>query len=122
MNSKQKGKRGELEAVKLLRDFGFLNVRRSVQYNGKAEDGQPDIVGVQGVHIEVKRNERLNVNEAMDQAIRDSQDGETPIVLHRKNNKPWLVTMRAEDWARYEKCREGQYKLSKMFLGEEAEK
>ena len=102
MNSKQKGKRGEIEAAKVLRDLGFEDVRRSVQYNGKAEEGQPDLVGVPGVHIEVKRNERLNINEAMDQAIRDCKEDETPIVLHRKNGKPWLVTMPVSDWARRE--------------------
>ena len=102
MNSKQKGKRGELECAKLLRDLGFEDARRSVQYNGQAEEGQPDIVGVPGVHVEVKRNERLNINEAMDQAVRDCDDSSTPIVIHRKNNTPWLVTMTAADWARRE--------------------
>lgn len=103
MNSKQKGKRGELECAKILRDLGFKDVRRSVQYNGQAEEGQPDLVGIPGVHIEVKRNERLNVNEAMDQAMRDCKEGDTPVVIHRKNGKPWLVTMTVADWAQRER-------------------
>ena len=40
INSKQKGKKGELELAKALRQYGY-DVRRSVQYNGKAEEGQP---------------------------------------------------------------------------------
>ena len=44
--------------------------------------------------------ERLNVGEAMEQAIRDSErmvDG-VPTLFHRRNRKPWLVTMRLMDW------------------------
>lgn len=36
----------------------------------------------------------------MEQSIRDSQrmgDG-IPALFHRRNRKPWLVTMRLEDW------------------------
>lgn len=62
----------------------------------------PDLVGLPGVHIECKRVERLNVWEAMAQAIRDAerfQDG-APALFHRRNRSPWLVTMRLEDWIR----------------------
>ena len=51
-----------------------------------------------GVHIECKRVERLNVYEAMAQARRDARPGETPVVMHRKNRQPWLVTMDIDDW------------------------
>jgi len=48
LNSKQKGKRGELEPASCLRDHGFRDIRRSVQYNGKAEDANADLVGMPG--------------------------------------------------------------------------
>ena len=60
----------------------------------------PDLTGLPGIHIEVKRVEKLNVMEAMEQSIRDSErmaDG-VPALFHRRNRKPWLVTMRLEDW------------------------
>ena len=60
----------------------------------------PDLVGLSGVHIECKRNERLNVPEAMAQAARDAdrfRDG-APAVFHRRNRSGWLVTMRLSDW------------------------
>ena len=60
----------------------------------------PDLTGLSGIHIEVKRVEKLNVMEAMEQSIRDSErmgDG-VPALFHRRNRKPWLVTMRLEDW------------------------
>lgn len=94
--SQRKGRSGEIELVKILNDNGI-----------SAEPGQavsfgstPDIVGVDGVHAEVKRVEKLNVTAAMNQAIRDSQKFEDglPTLFHRRNRTPWLVTMTLEDW------------------------
>ena len=72
-----------------------------------AEPGQavsfgstPDIVGIPGIYVEVKRVERPNVLEAMDQAVWDASrfgDG-IPTLFHRRNRSPWLVTMQLEDW------------------------
>lgn len=95
INSKVKGKRGEIEFSNLCKKYGF-NTRRSQQFAGI--NGDADVVGIEGIHIEVKRVERLNIDEAMEQSIRDSKEGEIPIVAHRKNHKPWLITMTFEDW------------------------
>ena len=54
--------------------------------------------GLPGIHIEVKRVEHLNLEEAMSQAKRDAKRTEIPIVAHRKNLCRWKVTMLAEDW------------------------
>lgn len=97
VNSKQKGKRGELELVHKLEQYGF-DTRRSVQYNGKSDEGQADLLGLPGIHIESKRVEKLNLYDAMAQAIHDAKDGELPTVFHRKNHCEWLVTMRLDDW------------------------
>lgn len=97
MNSRQKGKRGELELAKMLRDYGFTEARRGVQYSGA--NGDADVVGIPGVHIECKRVERgLDLYKAMEQSSRDAREGETPVVFHRKNGKLWLVTMLADDY------------------------
>ena len=94
MNSKAKGKRGELELAKELRRYGF-DTRRGVQYKG-SEDS-PDVVGLPGIHIECKRVEKLNINVAMDQSIEDAGKN-FPSVFHRRNGRPWMVTMRLDDW------------------------
>ena len=96
INSKQKGKRGELECASKLKELGFPNVRRSQQFAGM--HGDADLLGLDKIHCEVKRNERLNVQDAIDQAVRDAKEGELPAVFHRKNDCPWLVTMRLTDW------------------------
>lgn len=95
MNSRAKGAAGERELAKLLRERGYT-ARRGQQYSGA--NGDADVVGLPGVHIECKRVERLNVYEAMAQARRDARPGETPVVMHRKNRQPWLVTMDIDDW------------------------
>lgn len=94
--SQRKGAAGERELKEILQQQGY-----SCQRGGSMTFGTvPDVVGLPNIHIEVKRVEKLNVPEAMAQAIRDSeamQDG-IPALFHRRNRHPWLVTMRLDDW------------------------
>ena len=71
-NSKRKGKVGELELARKLREYGY-DSRRTVQYNGKEEEGQADLLGLPGIHIECKRTEKLSLYDAVNQAKRDSE-------------------------------------------------
>lgn len=95
MNSRQKGKRGELELAKALRSHGY-ETRRGQQYSGA--NGDADVLGLPGIHVECKRVERLNLADAMAQAIADARPGELPAVFHRRNGAQWQVTMRLDDW------------------------
>lgn len=95
MNSKQKGKRFELELAAKLRDYGY-EARRTAQYQGNTGDAA-DVIGLPGIHIEAKHQEQMRLYEWMAQAVRDAKDG-LPAVFHRKNNEKILVTMRLEDW------------------------
>jgi Holliday junction resolvase len=102
MNSREKGKRGERQWRDELRANGY-SARRGQQFAGSAES--PDVVceDLPWVHFEVKAVERLNIEDAMEQARRDchekaQKDSKTekiPIVAHRRNFRPWLVTMEA---------------------------
>lgn len=96
VNGKMKGKAGELEFAALLREYGF-EARRGVQYQGGP--GSADVVhDVPGLHFEVKRVERLNLDAAYNQAVEDAGDSLWPVVAHRRNRQPWLITLRAEDF------------------------
>ena len=95
INSKDKGKRGERGLSNILKGYGY-NTRRGQQYCGA--NGDADVEGLPGIHIECKWVERLNVRKAMDQAKRDAREGELPAVFHKMKHKPWLVTMELEDW------------------------
>ena len=81
--SRDKGKRGEREVALILREHGF-EARRGQQYCGA--NGDADVVGVPGLHIEVKRTEKFRMYEALDQAINDAREDELPVVFTRKNN------------------------------------
>ncbi len=95
MNSRNKGKTGELELCRALREYGFEG-RRGQQYCGSS--GDADVIGLPGIHIEGKRVEHLNLYDAVGQSARDAREGELPAVFHRKNHCEWLVTMRLSDW------------------------
>lgn len=94
INSRDKGANGERELANLIKDRGY-NVRRGQQYNGL--EGE-DVVGLDYIHIEVKRVEQLNIDKALEQSIRDSKGNQMPAVFHRKNHKKWKVTLRFEDF------------------------
>lgn len=94
INSKQKGKEGEREAAKVLTDLLGIRFRRGCQYSGTPES--PDVIGHSDIHFEIKRVEKLNIEKAVDQAIRDAGD-KVPIVMHRKNRAEWKLTFLAKD-------------------------
>ena len=106
MNSKRKGSTGERELAKVLNQHGF-NCRRGQQYCGA--NGDADVVGLKGIHIECKRVERLNIYDAISQANTDKKEDEFPAVFHRKDRHKWLVTMELDDWIEiYKECLETQ--------------
>ena len=98
VSQQRKGADGEKELTSILRRAGY-----PVSWGGNKTYGAvPDVSGLPGIHIECKRVEALNVTRAMEQAERDADrflDG-APAVFHRRNQKPWLVTMLLEDWLR----------------------
>lgn len=95
INSRQKGARYERELAADFRAEGY-DARRGQQFSGA--NGDADVIGLPGIHVEAKRVEHLNIHNAMDQAVRDARAGELPAVFHRKNNCETLVTMRLADW------------------------
>ena len=95
INSRTKGKVGELEISKLLKEYGY-DTRRGQQFCGK--NGDADVVGLPLIHLEIKRVEKLNIDDAMEQSIRDAKANEIPVVMHLKNRQGWKVTMTLEAW------------------------
>jgi Holliday junction resolvase len=95
MNSNRKGKDGERELAHELEKYGY-STRRGQQFCGA--NGDADVVGLPGFHIECKRVEKLNLENAMEQSISDAREDEVPVVMHRKNRKPWLVTLELKDF------------------------
>ena len=101
INSKKKGAHGELEFAHECQKYGFTNVHRTAQTNGKLEQSLADCEGLPGIHIEVKRVEQLNIDKAMEQSIRHlkiKKEKRLCVVFHRKNRKAWNGRMLLEDW------------------------
>lgn len=99
MNSREKGKRGERQWRDELRANGYT-ARRGQQFSGSPDS--PDVVcdELGWIHFEVKAVERLNIEDAMEQARRDGAR-KTPVVTHRRSHRRWLVTMDAETFFQF---------------------
>lgn len=94
--SKQKGKCGERELRDKLREAGFSDARRGVQYHG-GEDS-PDVIcpSLGTFHFESKRQERArptDIDAWQAQAANDAGAAKIAVVAHRRNQRPWLVTL-----------------------------
>ena len=102
--SKDKGARGERLLSAFLNSFGLHTHR------GYVHCGQSDVVDLLGIHCEVKFVERLNVRQAMEQAITEAKkrkDG-MPTVFWKVSRKPWLTIMLTEDWVKLYKMARGR--------------
>ena len=93
LRSRNKGKVGERDAAELLREHGFTEAKRGVQYQGSPDS--PDCIGLPGFHVEVKR--RAKPTTAC-KWLRETyaNSGILPgIVFHRADRHPWNVTLDA---------------------------
>ena len=96
IHSRNKGKRGELELANLLKERGYTDAHRGQQFKGTPDS--PDVAGLPGFHVECKRVEAGNLYNWLEQAKADAGEDQTPIVVHRKNNKPWVVVLDLDDF------------------------
>lgn len=96
--SQRKGADGERELAAVLREYGY-----EIKRGGSMSFGEvPDLVGLPGIHVEVKRREQVRLSEWMQQAEADSKrfrDG-MPVVFHRRSREGWRVTMNLADFMR----------------------
>ena len=96
INSRQKGAAGERELANVLKEYG-IDARRGQQFSGGTDS--PDVVvggPLEGFHIECKRVESGNLYNWFEQAQRDA-GSKTPVVVHRKSNKPWMAILTLDD-------------------------
>lgn len=96
MNSRAKGKNGELELAEFLRGHGF-EARRGQQFHGGADS--PDIVSsIPGIHIECKRVEAGNLYVWLAQATNDAPADTVPVVMHRRSRQRWVAVLHLTDF------------------------
>jgi hypothetical protein len=96
-SSQEKGRRGEYLLRDELRRLGFDEVNR-----GSVFQHTSDLTGLEGIHVEAKFCEKLNIRAALLQAEDEAKkrnDG-MPTVFSKTSRKPWIVTMNLDDWAK----------------------
>lgn len=96
--SRRKGANGERAIASAYRAKGF-DVDRVPNSGGlkvkgdlKANDDSLD-----GLHLEVKRQEKIQLNAWLKQAAEEASAGEVPIVIHRRSRSPWYATLPFDD-------------------------
>jgi hypothetical protein len=93
---RRKGAVAEREVLTILHAAGWPHAQRTS--NGRDQAGRGDITaGPPGCHIEIKRQERLNVPKALAQAIGDAHRLDIPIVVHRPSRHDWMATLPLDD-------------------------
>lgn len=99
INSRNKGKNGELEAAAELNSLcPKALARRSQQHSGTESTSDLIAPGLPTLWLEVKRTERLNIDAVMETS-KEQCGGLRPVCLHRKNGGQWLVTFCLNDAA-----------------------
>ena len=100
--SRDKGQRGEREVIELLRPvvseayakagLPEPQLKRNLM---QSREGGHDIVGLEWLALEVKRQETLNVNAWWKQAVQQAEraGGMVPVLLYRQNTKLWKVQL-----------------------------
>jgi hypothetical protein len=95
INSRNKGKRFELEVAKALKELGFLDARRAQQYAGGVDSA--DVIGLDGFHIECKiAKNYIKLNDAWKQINKDRGD-KNGILFWRTNGEKLHVDLLFED-------------------------
>lgn len=95
INSKQKGARFERLLASKFREYGYADSKRTAQYCGNTGDAS-DVVGLPGIHVEAKHQEKMYLYDWIEQAKRDAEaggEGRLPVVFHKKNNHEILASM-----------------------------
>jgi hypothetical protein len=93
MNSRSKGKRGELEFIRdHLAEFWPEAKRNLDQFKG---DGR-DCLEAGDFHWQIKRTESLRLWDAIEQAESEAVHPHVPLVAFRRNRSKWYVIAPAE--------------------------
>lgn len=101
VNSKQKGKRIELEIAHWLQEHGLPSARRTQQFNGKGLGSLSDIVAPDDLptwHIECKGMQspclnRSTLTKWVEQIKRDCPEALQPVILNKANGKPIIAIL-----------------------------
>lgn len=90
--ARNKGHDAEREVIKILTEACGKQVelhRNLLQ----TRQGGYDIVGLEWLAIEVKRQETLDVENWWKQTLKQADDNQVPVLIYRQNRKAWNIVM-----------------------------
>lgn len=97
--SRDKGARFERQVAAMFREYGY-DASRSAQHEGKTGQSH-DIKGTPFLSVECKHQEKMHLYDWYEQSVTDAEaegKGNVPVVIHKQNNKPILVTIGFDDF------------------------
>ena len=96
INSRDKGARYEVHIAKRLREYGY-EAERGCQHSGGKDS--PDVkCNMEGLHLELKKVEKLNIWNALAQSERDAGEDEIPAVVFARNRSKDYVAVPFESF------------------------
>lgn len=96
--SREKGRKGENEVVKLFREHLGLDLSRNLR---QYQAGGHDLNGWEGVHAEVKRYAKISqgdITRFWEQTVSQCDHGDTPLLAFRQDYQEWRFVIRPCDW------------------------
>ena len=102
--SRNKGQSGEREIIQLLRPiinevyqkYSSLEIPMLERNQNQSNKGGYDIVGIEWLALEIKRQESLQLNTWWQQTLKQANQNQIPVLIYRQNNKPWAVMLELE--------------------------
>jgi len=88
--ARMKGQDGEREVIKLIQPFVQDQLKRNLN---QTREGGYDVVGIEWMALEVKRQETLDVENWWKQTLKQAGDLKVPVLVYRQNRKAWQVVM-----------------------------
>lgn len=92
-----KGAVAEREVVSILRAKG-LKAQRTAQLQAASGSTDADVIGVEGHHLEVKRQEKVHIDAWCAQAELAAHPTDVPCVVWRRSRQPWRVALPLDDF------------------------
>ena len=105
MNSRAKGKRGELAFAAYLRQWEMedgtpVEARRGVQFGAGSVDN-PDVISSLPVHWECKNTARLRIHHALGQALADAAGTKPAILAYKANFQDWVAILTMDQMMKF---------------------
>jgi len=95
---RRKGAAGEREVVAALKGRGLRAQRTAPLQAGRDGSNDADVIGVEGCHLEIKRQERVQIDAWCAQAELAAKPTDVPCVVWRRSREKWRVALPLDDF------------------------